>query len=284
MVDFKLRVATDRLREQIQPVVAFCHLFAYHLRHKHFYVRRSFLLDNELTAGTNTEQSSPIAKENLFWRLYATCYDTISKLDPYQELLRDIAHRLEIKKSDAVFDAGCGTGNLEPLIGGSGASVIAVDFSEAMLARAKKKYGYLADFRLLDLSKPLPFEGHSFDIIACCNTLYTLPDPKLTISEFSRISKSDGRLVIATPINRPSPLAILKDHVKKRGAISILPLVFPLILVGIFNQFIVSNKKYHFFTPEELRNLLEDNGFHVSSIDPTYAKQDLLAVCAKKGG
>jgi ubiquinone/menaquinone biosynthesis C-methylase UbiE len=263
-------------------VVDFTGTCIYHLGYKYFYVRRSFLLGNELTAGTNTEQSSPIAKENLFWRLYATCYDTISKLDPYQELLRDIAHRLEIKKGDAVLDAGCGTGNLEALIGGSEVSIFAVDFSETMLARARMKYAYLADFNLLDLSKPLPFKEHTFDRIACCNTLYTLPNPEFTISEFSRTLRDNGRLVIATPISEPNPMAILKGHVKKRGIISILPLVLPLILVGIFNQFIVSNKTYHFLTSEELRNLLEDSGFHVSSIDLTYAKQDLLAVCQRR--
>src|SRR4051812_49296456 len=63
-----------------------------------------------------------------------------------------------------VLDVGCGTGRHAVRLARAGAVVTAVDFSEAMLAQARAKLGAEhVEFRVHDLSKPLPFEDHGFD-------------------------------------------------------------------------------------------------------------------------
>ena len=48
----------------------------------------------------------------LLWNLYARCYDRITGLLPYQEMLDEVVAALELKPGMRVLDAGCGTGAL----------------------------------------------------------------------------------------------------------------------------------------------------------------------------
>jgi ubiquinone/menaquinone biosynthesis C-methylase UbiE len=45
----------------------------------------------------------------------------------------------------------------------------------------------------------IPVENNSFDNIMCIEVFEHLPEPQLAIKEFSRILKSDGRLIITAP-------------------------------------------------------------------------------------
>src|SRR5882757_2009818 len=68
-----------------------------------------------------------------------------------------------------VADLGCGTGRHALRLAAAGARVTAVDFSEAMLARARRKPGAAAiSFVQHDLVKPLPLESAFFDRVFCC--------------------------------------------------------------------------------------------------------------------
>src|SRR5262245_56468081 len=68
----------------------------------------------------------------------------------------------------SVVDLGCGTGRHAVWLAAAGARVQALDFSEAMLARARAKAG-AADlvFRPHDLTEPLPFPARAFDRVVC---------------------------------------------------------------------------------------------------------------------
>ena len=64
----------------------------------------------------------------------------------------------------AVLDLGCGTGRHALWLAAAGARVSAVDFSEGMLAEARRKPGASAvRFQVHDLHQPLPFDASSFD-------------------------------------------------------------------------------------------------------------------------
>src|SRR5438874_12447257 len=68
----------------------------------------------------------------------------------------------------AVADVGCGTGRHALRLAAAGARVSAVDFSAAMLSRARAKPGADAiDFRVHDLAEPPPFADHAFDRVLC---------------------------------------------------------------------------------------------------------------------
>src|SRR3990172_4647140 len=122
--------------------------------------------------------------EKAFWNLYAKCYDAISHLIPYQEMMAYITQALDLKPGERLLDAGCGTGNLELALWkdfsrkylAERLRIDALDFSDVMLSRAIKKCEDIHEisFRVADLNEPLPFPDGIFDKIACVNTLFAV--------------------------------------------------------------------------------------------------------------
>ena len=52
---------------------------------------------------------------------------------------------------------------------------------------------------LTDLGRPLPFNDKKFDLVICMEGLKHLTDVATAISEFSRVLKNDGRLLLTIP-------------------------------------------------------------------------------------
>jgi ubiquinone/menaquinone biosynthesis C-methylase UbiE len=97
-----------------------------------------------------------------------------------------------------VLDLGCGTGRHALWLAEAGATVTAVDFSEGMLAEARRKPG--ADtirFVAHDLARPLPFQPASFDLVVSGLVLEHLADLDLFFREARRVLKPGGRAVIS---------------------------------------------------------------------------------------
>jgi len=93
----------------------------------------------------------------------------------------------------AVADIGCGTGRHALGWAAAGARVTAVDFSEAMLQRARAKVGADAiRFVSHDLAQPMPFESHSFDRVFCCLVLDHIPKVDGFFAELARLCRRDG--------------------------------------------------------------------------------------------
>ena len=83
---------------------------------------------------------------SLFWDVYDKLYDTLNLLEPYQRLHREVLDKLELKGGERILDAGCGTGNFEKLLQNEGLNNVkieALDFSQTMLKRAKRKNEYI---------------------------------------------------------------------------------------------------------------------------------------------
>ena len=127
---------------------------------------------------------------SFFWDIYAKLYDTLNLLEPYQRLHREVLDKLELKGGEHILDAGCGTGNFEKLLQNKGLNNIkveALDFSQAMLKRAKRKNGnHSFNFQHFDLNNKLPFPDNHFDRVVSINSLYALNNPKTVLREFSR--------------------------------------------------------------------------------------------------
>jgi malonyl-CoA O-methyltransferase len=76
--------------------------------------------------------------------------------------------------------------------------VTAVDFSEAMLERARRKPGAEGVvFIQHDLSKALPLESGAFARVFCCLVLDHIGDLKTLFSEMRRICEPTGAVVIS---------------------------------------------------------------------------------------
>lgn len=98
----------------------------------------------------------------------------------------------------SVLDVGCGTGRHALRLAATGAKVTALDFSDGMLEKAKTKPGW-EHIRLIhhDLANPLPCESAAFDRVLCALVLEHISDLDLLFSEFARVCRPDGRIVIS---------------------------------------------------------------------------------------
>lgn len=97
-----------------------------------------------------------------------------------------------------VADIGCGTGRHALRLAAAGARVSAVDFSEAMLQRARSKPGAEAiTFVRHDLAKPIPLESAAFDRVFCCLVLDHIAELDNFFGELQRLCRPTGCVIIS---------------------------------------------------------------------------------------
>lgn len=108
-----------------------------------------------------------------------------------------------------VLDAGCGPGfstlELAEMVGETG-HVTAFDRTPAYLQHLQARVGEnsLTNVTIIEGqldNVPLPFPDASFDFIVAKLVLLFIPDPAPTISEFSRLLKPGGKLLITDVIS-----------------------------------------------------------------------------------
>ena len=96
-----------------------------------------------------------------------------------------------------VLDVGCGPGFFSVLLARLGYEVTAVDYTENMLAEARKNaahYGVDIDFRRMDAQK-LDFEDGIFDLVISRNVLWNLEQPEQAYREWLRVLKPNGTVM-----------------------------------------------------------------------------------------
>jgi demethylmenaquinone methyltransferase/2-methoxy-6-polyprenyl-1,4-benzoquinol methylase len=114
--------------------------------------------------------------------------------------------RAVVEPGDRVLDAACGTGDLAIIAAKAGATVTGLDFSEAMLERARRKSSDIEWIRGDLLA--LPFEADTFDSATVGFGIRNVADLPGSIAELRRVLRPGGRLGILE-ITRPrGPLRI----------------------------------------------------------------------------
>ena len=101
-----------------------------------------------------------------------------------------------------MLDAGCGEGFTARVLSTSGARVTAIDISEPMveIGRGKDSEGQI-DYRVADLSQPLPDFEERFDLAVSNFVLNDVPDYKGFIRTLALVTKPGGRMVFS--LNNP---------------------------------------------------------------------------------
>lgn len=123
----------------------------------------------------------------------------------FDESLSDsIIEEADITVGSTVLDIGCGTGFLTvpaaKAVGQTG-KVIAIDFSEDMLDKAKEKLTQAglserAQFKVGDAER-IPLEDESVDTVVGNMVLHHCPEPEAAIREMARVLKANGSLILA---------------------------------------------------------------------------------------
>jgi demethylmenaquinone methyltransferase / 2-methoxy-6-polyprenyl-1,4-benzoquinol methylase len=113
---------------------------------------------------------------------------------------RRLAAQAVVRPGDRVLDACCGTGDLALADRDAGGRVVGVDFSEAMLKRARAK---APDIEWVQAdATSLPFDDAQFDAVTVGFGIRNLADLEAGLRELARVTKPGGR-VACLEITRP---------------------------------------------------------------------------------
>jgi demethylmenaquinone methyltransferase/2-methoxy-6-polyprenyl-1,4-benzoquinol methylase len=163
-----------------------------------------------------------------------------------------------VRPGDRVLDACCGTGDLAVAARAAGGAVTALDFSERMLERARRKEPAI-DWRRGDLLE-LPFEDASFDAATVGFGVRNVADRGLALRELRRVLVPAGRLGILEITQPQGALAPFYRLWFDR----LIPAAGRLFKGGSAYTYLPASVR-RFPGPEALRAELEDAGFRAVS-------------------
>ena len=167
---------------------------------------------------------------------------------------RRITAEAVVRPGDAVLDACCGTGDLAVAAARAGGRVTGLDFSEAMLERARRKAPDL-EWVSGDLLA-LPFDDGSFDAGTVGFGVRNVDDLERALRELRRVLRDGGRLGILE-ITRPRGLLAPFCRFWFDG---VVPLLGKLLPGGAAYTYLPASVR-RFPAPPELAALIEAAGF-----------------------
>ena len=97
-----------------------------------------------------------------------------------------------------ILDAGCGEGYLSRTLAKKGANATGIDSSTKLIeaARSQNLAGVQSVSFDIGSVDDLPYSDSTFDLVVCNHLVNDLFDPSKPISEFARVLRSSGRLII----------------------------------------------------------------------------------------
>lgn len=101
-------------------------------------------------------------------------------------------------KGKHLLDAGCGGGKHTADLLQKGATLEGFDLSDKMLDFARAILGDMVELKVASLDAPFPYASAHFDGALCALAMHYVKDWALPLSEFHRVLKPGGRLVIST--------------------------------------------------------------------------------------
>ena len=102
------------------------------------------------------------------------------------------------------LDAGCGTGTLSRCLAARGCRVLGVDATPEMVAAAihlAESQGYSDQLKFARVGTIANFavDDSSLDGVLCSSVLEYVPDPSACLTEFARVLKPGGLLLVSVP-------------------------------------------------------------------------------------
>ena len=119
---------------------------------------------------------------------------------------------IKLSPGKSLLDIACGSGGPALRIAAStGCSVAGIDVHEQAISTAKslvarRGLAKLAEFRVADAAKQLPFSDGRFDAVTCIDAINHLPDRQSVLAELARLLKVGGRLLFTDPATVTGPL------------------------------------------------------------------------------
>ena len=139
----------------------------------------------------------------MFWDRVASVYDLFE--NAYNKSVYSQTGRIcaeYIGENDTVLECACGTGAISVFLAPKCRKLVATDISSRMMREAQKKcegFGNVI-FKKADITD-LKCKDNSFDAVVAGNVIHLLDDPYKALSEFERVCKKGGKIIIPTYIN-----------------------------------------------------------------------------------
>jgi len=150
-----------------------------------------------------------------------------------------------------VLDIGCGEGSFLMQVREKFEEVYGIDISDIATELCLKN-NIIAKKANLN-NEPLPFPDEYFDTVVTLDVIEHVFDPVLFINEIKRVLMHGGYTIISTPNIR-----------KIQRITSLIMGHFPRTS---YDPVGFDGGHLHYFTSKDLRQLLEQNGFHVELVD-----------------
>ncbi|MBI3454889.1 MAG: class I SAM-dependent methyltransferase [Candidatus Rokubacteria bacterium] len=165
----------------------------------------------------------------------------------HAETFSRVARHLRDAHAPAILDVPCGTGELlrwlVPHV--PEARVVGVDGSAAMLSIARQKWtGEPRGTFQHGLAEALPCANASFDWVLCCSSLHYFRQPERALSEFARVLKPTGRLLLLDWCRNPWHCRLINWWKARHDPTHV-----------------------RMYTTQELERLLRDTGWSVSHVE-----------------
>lgn len=131
------------------------------------------------------------------YTLWSATYDTDRNRtrDLDYQVTREVLSTLQPRR---ILEIGCGTGKNTGLMAEIGQQVVALDFSEGMIAQAQAKtqQGHVL-FALTDLTQSWPLADNTIDLITCNLVLEHIPELTPIFTEAYRVLDVGGQCFIS---------------------------------------------------------------------------------------
>ncbi|PYL54889.1 MAG: SAM-dependent methyltransferase [Verrucomicrobia bacterium] len=185
------------------------------------------------------------------WQRVADKYDSTWSSSTRQ-FIPPLLDAAAVSGKMSILDVGCGPGYVSAAAAERGAIPIGLDFSEEMIAIAKKKFPRI-EFREGD-AQNLPFPDASVDRVVANFSLLHLAKPERACAEACRVLKNGGRFAFTTwaKISENPFVKLVDDAIRAHANLDVdLPQGPPY---------------YLFESEEEFRKALERAGFDGASM------------------
>lgn len=109
------------------------------------------------------------------------------------------------RRGERILDLAAGTGASSAALAGSGAEIVAADFSPGMIAEGRRRHAGIPNLAFVEAdATALPFDDDSFDAATMSFGLRNVNDPKKALAELLRVTRPGGRVVICEFSHPPS--------------------------------------------------------------------------------